>query len=145
MTDAHEASEDIIDKATKTAEKVVHDARGTAQNLIATAESVAHKLVEEATTEPTNAELMDMFEQHAEADKLVFKEIKDSLKTLPTAEQTEKMNSFLEKLDTGERIFSFGFNNSSKIVGVLVLIGAIWMLFKLGFIGAFAWLTGKNL
>lgn len=129
--------------------KIVHDAKNTAQEILATAERVASGIVKTANSEPTNADLKELFDKHAK-DDFEFQQmqietnssaeqsrisIHKRLNDLPSHDETAKIvEDVIKKL-----IFKQGKFVYTGIIGASILIGALVVIFG-GFKTVLAWL-----
>ncbi len=108
--------------------------------------------------EPTRADILEAFKAHAEEDHrvsaaqaevniefLTFKaETEGTLATLATKEDIKEVIAFMKEIKVGFGIFRFSFDNAAKIGSFILLIGGIFVLFKVGFVAALAFLFGNN-
>ena len=63
--------------------------------------------------------------------------------TVATKEDIKEVLEFMKKVNIGSNVLNFGWNNSSKIGGFLILLIGIGVLFKVGIAGAVAWILGR--
>lgn len=115
--------------------------------------------------EPTNADLFvqqenlrDDFRLHAKEDHDVAanqadvnKQVKDSLaslhewkETVATKEDIRELKDFMGQVNVGLGIFRFSWNNAGKIGSFLLLIGGLFVFFKVGFAAAVAYIFGSH-
>jgi hypothetical protein len=153
---------EIVANANETAAKVVHDAKNAAQAVMSTAEKTAHEIIENANTNPTNAELKDLFELHAESDRefqdrqnkvndeasrsrtLIHERLdelptKEDMAALATKNDVAELKQVLKAVRVGTGIFSYSFNNAAKIGSFVLFLIAIYGIIKFGIFGAVRW------
>lgn len=118
------------------------------------------------TASPTNLDLKQSFDAHAMEDvkfqqetRLINKEmalfkaetegslaaIHARLDTVATKEDVKELKKFLDGVRIGTGIFSFTFQNASRIGSFVMVIIALSLVVKYGVFGAVAWILGKNL
>lgn len=93
------------------------------------------------------AQLAETFKEHADQDSVNFAAIHIKMDGLATKEDIEQVLEFMKKINTGEKIIKWSWNNLAKIGTVGLALIFIWGVFKFGLIGAFhyvARLTSGN-
>lgn len=114
--------------------------------------------------EPTNSEVLKSFKAHSEEDHKfqdetriangemqLFKaetegslaELHKKVEGLATKEDIVELKEFMKSVNIGLGIFKFSWNNASKIGSLILLIGGIFVFFKVGIAGAVAYILGK--
>ncbi len=117
-------------------------------------------------TEPTNADLFvaiennnEAFLKHADDDfktsekqAKVNEKTKESLdslhiwkETVATKEDIRELKDFMKQVNFSIGFFKFTWNNAAKIGAFFLLVGGIFIFFKMGLAAAFAFLFGKQL
>lgn len=130
--------------------KIVHDAKNTAQEILATAERVASGIVKTAASEPTNADLEQLFHKHAKDDSDFQKmqtevneaaeqsriSIHKRLNDIPTHEETAAIvetvitNLLLKK---GKTVYTLILGLGALTVAIIAIFGGLKIF--LGWIG----------
>lgn len=63
---------------------------------------------------------------------------------LATKEDIKELKEFMKQINVGVGIFKFSWNNAGKIGSFLLLLGGLFVFFKVGLAGAIAWLATNN-
>jgi hypothetical protein len=127
-------------------------------------EPTAHEASEIA--EPTNADLKAAFDTHTiedhafQAKSLAFNgeilqfkaetegslaALHERLGTIATKDDIDEVKQVLKAARVTAGIFTFTFDNASKIGSFVLFAGTIVLLIKYGLFGAIAWIFGKPL
>lgn len=71
--------------------------------------------------------------------------LEKKMEGVATKEDIAELKEFMKSVNVGIGIFRFTWNNASKIGAFILILGALYIFFKVGIMGLFAWLFGKNL
>lgn len=83
-------------------------------------------------------QLASSFKEHADQDSVNFAAIHIKLDGLATKEDIAQVLSFMKRINTGEAIIRWSWNNMAKIGSIGLALVFLWGVFKFGFASAVA-------